>query len=162
MRHATEHDLPAIVEIYNASIPSRLATADLEPVSVESRKEWFLSHSPDSYPLLVHENDGRIVAWVGLQSFHNRPAYKYTAEISVYVAPEHQGRGLGRLCMQEGMKAACEVGIKTLVAYVFSHNIPSLALLKSFSFEEWGKLPDVTEMDDHEYSVTILGKRISA
>ena len=53
MRHATENDLPAIVEIYNASIPSRMSTADLEPVTVESRRAWFLKHSPERYPLLV-------------------------------------------------------------------------------------------------------------
>lgn len=162
MRHATEDDLPAIVQIYNASIPSRQATADIEPVSPESKQEWFRNHSPDHYPLLVHEIGGQVVAWVGLQPFHNRPAYKHTAEISLYVAPDHQGRGLGRQLMQEGIKAAVQVGRKTLMAYVFSHNEVSLALLKGFGFEEWGTLPDVTEMDEQEYSVTILGKRIAS
>jgi len=160
MRQATEKDLPAIVDIYNASIPGRKATADLEPVSMESKREWFRKHSPDRYPLLVHEVDGRIVAWVGLQSFHGRPAYRYTAEISTYVAPEHQGRGIGKLLMQEGIAAARDAGIKSLVAYVFSHNDASLSLLAKQGFEKWGQLPNVTEMDEREYSVTILGKRI--
>lgn len=161
MRHATENDLPAIVEIYNASIPSRRATADLDPVSLESKLEWFHKHSPEHYPLLVHEIDDRVAAWVGLQSFHGRPAYKYTAEISMYVAPAYQNKGLGRLLIEEGITAARSVGIKSLVAYVFSHNEASLALLGRYGFETWGNLPDVTEMDGKEYSVTILGKRIS-
>ncbi|MEO0687152.1 MAG: N-acetyltransferase, partial [Cyanobacteria bacterium J06649_11] len=46
IRHANENDLPAIVAIYNASIPGRMATADLEPVSVTSRINWFKNRSP--------------------------------------------------------------------------------------------------------------------
>lgn len=162
MRHARESDLPAIVQIYNASIPSRRATADTEPVSVESRKAWFAAHVPEHHPLLVHEIDDQIVGWVGLQSFHGRPAYKCTAEISLYVSPEHQGRGLGRLLLENGIQAATEVGLDNLVAYVFSHNAPSLALLKKQGFAVWGNLPDVAEMDGRKYSVSILGRRISA
>ncbi len=51
IRDATEADLPAIVEIYNAAIPSRRATADTEPVSIESRSGWFREHHPDHRPL---------------------------------------------------------------------------------------------------------------
>lgn len=51
VRDATCEDLPRIVEIYNASIPGRLATSDLEPVTVESRREWFASHGPEGHPM---------------------------------------------------------------------------------------------------------------
>jgi phosphinothricin acetyltransferase len=50
IRVAVEADLSAIIQIYNAAIPSRLATADLEPISVESRRTWFRSHG-DRYPV---------------------------------------------------------------------------------------------------------------
>lgn len=160
MRYATEEDLPAIVAIYNAAVPSRRATADLEPVEVESKRTWFNSHSPERYPLLVHEIDGKVVAWISLQSFHGRPVYRYTAEISLYIAPEHQGKGLGRLLMEAILKEAERTGLKNLTAYIFSHNERSLNLFRSVGFEEWGFLPNVTEMDGKEYSVTILGKRI--
>ncbi len=161
MRHATETDLPAIVDIYNASIPSRLATADLEPVSIESKRAWFNSHSPDDYPLLVHEIDGCVVAWVGFQPFYKRPAHRHTAEISFYISPPHQGKGLGKSLVREAEQVAASAGtIRTLIAYVYAHNIPSIALLTRCGFTEWGLLPDVSEMDGKEYSVTVLGKRI--
>ena len=51
IRDATIDDLPGIVAIYNAAIPERMATADLEPVSVESRHAWFAEHSESSRPL---------------------------------------------------------------------------------------------------------------
>ena len=53
IRDAVEADLPAIVDIYNAAIATRLATAQLEPVAVEERRNWLKEHSPDRYPLWV-------------------------------------------------------------------------------------------------------------
>ena len=84
-RIARFEDLPRIVAIYNATIPSRMVTADLEPVSVESRVPWFEQHDPDTRPLWVVARDGDVVAWLSFSSFYGRPAYARTAEISVYI-----------------------------------------------------------------------------
>ena len=70
VRLATEADLPAIVAIYNAAIPGRTATADTEPVTVESRRAWFAEHTPEHRPLWIAEIKGELVAWVGLSSFY--------------------------------------------------------------------------------------------
>ena len=161
MRYAQESDLPAIVAIYNAAIPTRLATADTEPVSVESKRAWFNAHTPERHPLLVHEIDGEIVAWVAFHPFYDRPAYDHTAEVSLYIAPAHQGKGLGKQLLTEGLTVAQQAGIKTIISLIFSHNVRSLNLFRSFDFEEWGQLPNVTEMDGNEYSVTMQGKRIT-
>jgi phosphinothricin acetyltransferase len=53
------------------------------------------------------------------------------------------------------------LGIQTLVGFVFSHNEPSIRWLCSFGFEEWGKLPNIAEMDGKEYSISLFGKRIN-
>jgi len=63
-RAAIRSDLPQIVEIYNSTIPSRIATADSEPVSVDSRVHWFEEHTPDRRPLWVVEDAGRVAAWL--------------------------------------------------------------------------------------------------
>jgi len=66
IRHAGKADLPAIVDIYNASIPGRLATADTEPVTVDSREDWFAGFNPASRPIWVAVTDGGDVAgWLG-------------------------------------------------------------------------------------------------
>lgn len=161
MRLAEERDLPAIVAIYNSTVPTRQSTADTETVSVESRKDWFRQHTPDKRPLLVHEKDGRVVAWVSFQSFYGRPAYDPTAEISIYIAPDCRGHGLGRALLAEALGMTRSLDIKTVVGFVFSHNEASIRLFKSLGFELWGKLPDVAEMDGKEYSLSILGKRVS-
>ena len=151
MRLAIEKDLPKIVEIYNSTVPSRLSTADTEEVSVESRVEWFKKHTPEKRPIFVHEMNGAVVAWVSFESFHGRPAYHPTAEISIYVAPERRRKGLGRQILQEAIEITPTLGIKTLLGYIFSHNLPSIHLFQSFGFEEWGRFPHIAEMDGREY-----------
>ena len=161
MRIARESDLKDIVAIYNSTVPTRLATADTKPVTVESKLEWFRQHAPDSRPLMVHEQDGKIAAWVSFQSFYGRPAYQGTAEISIYVAETFQHQGLGRQLLKEALEMTGDLGIKHMVGFIFSHNTPSLKLFKSFGFEQWGRLPDIAEMDGREYSLSILGKRVT-
>lgn len=160
MRLAVKSDLPAIVAIYNSTVSTRQSTADTVEVSVDSREEWFRQHTPDKRPLMVHEQDGRIIAWVSFQSFYGRPAYDHTAEISIYISPEHRGKGLGKALLGEALSMPPSLNIRTVVGFVFSHNEPSIRLLKSCGFESWGRLPNVAEMDGKEYSLSILGKRM--
>lgn len=160
MRIATERDLQEIVAIYNSTVATRQSTADTSEVSVASRHEWFQQHDPQKRPLLVHEADGKVVAWVSFQSFYGRPAYDHTVEMSIYISPEHRGKGLGRLLLEESLERMQRLSIKNVVCFIFSHNTPSLKLFKSFGFEEWGRLPDVAEMDGKEYSLSIIGKRV--
>lgn len=160
VRNATEADLPRIVEIYNASIPGRLATADTEPVTVEARLDWFRAHRPNRHPLRVLTVDGTVTAWISLRAFYGRPAYQSTAEVAVYVAPEHQGRGHAKRLLGEMIATCPNLGIRTLLAFVFGHNDPSLRIFESFGFQRWGHLPKIAELDTVERDLVILGKRI--
>lgn len=161
-RDALIEDLPAIVAIYNSTVPSRLVTADLEEVSVESRVPWFNSHIPGKRPLFVVENETKeIVGWVSFKSFYGRPAYDATAEISIYLHPDFRGRGLGKKILQQSIEAAKNLGIKTLLGYVFAHNTPSLKMFYDFGFTDWANLPNIAELDGVERSLIIVGKRIN-
>ena len=84
IRDAIEADLPAIVEIHNAAIASGISTAQLEPVTVEGRREWLRAHSPAQYPIWVAELDGTIAGWLSLREFLPRCAYRGTVEVSVF------------------------------------------------------------------------------
>jgi phosphinothricin acetyltransferase len=152
--------LPAIVAIYNASIPGRMATSDIAPVSVQSRRAWFCEFDPGRRPLWVHAEADRVLAWLSLRSFYGRPAYEATVETGVYVAPEAQRRGLGRALLQHAIEAAPGLSIRTLLAFVFAHNAPSLNLFESAGFASWGLLPGVAELDRIERDVAILGRHV--
>jgi len=160
IRHATAADLPAIVAIYNQSIPGRLATADTEPIPVERRRAWFDEHAPDTYPLWVAEQEGAIAAWLSLQRFHERPAYRATAEVSLYVATAWQRQGLGRALLEQAIAASSALGLRTLIAVIFAHNRPSLRLFEQYHFLERGYLPQVAELDGRECDVVILARRL--
>jgi L-amino acid N-acyltransferase YncA len=161
IRHATEFDLPAIVRIYNAAIPSRMATADLERVSVESRLAWFRGRSPSQHPLWVIEVEGAIAGWLSFQSFYGRPAYNKTAEISIYISPIFHRRGLGRQLLAQAIDQSPHLGLKTLVSFIFAHNYPSLKLFETFGFKHWGNLPKIAELDGIERDLVIMGLRIN-
>ncbi len=160
IRDAGEIDLPAIVEIYNSTIPDRMATADTEPVSVDSRIPWFREHTPASRPLLVMESDGTVAGWFSFQSFYGRPAYHATAEVSIYVTAADRRRGAARQLLAEGIRRSPALGLSTLVGYIFGHNQPSLRLFESFGFQRWGLLPRIAELDGVERDLVIVGLRI--
>ncbi|GGJ80421.1 phosphinothricin acetyltransferase [Anoxybacillus voinovskiensis] len=159
IRIATRADLPAIVEIYNETIPTRMVTADLEPVSVESREKWFFEHSEER-PLWVVEQNGKVCAWLSFRSFYGRPAYRHTVEIGIYIAQTQRGKGLGKLLLQKAIDECPKLGIKTLLGFIFAHNEPSLRLFSRFGFEKWGHFPMVAELDGVERDLIVMGKRI--
>lgn len=160
IRLARESDLPTIVTIYNASIPQRMATADLTPVSVNSRRDWFLSHQPKTHPIFVKVREDSVIGWLSFQPFYGRPAYHATAEVSIYVAPDYQDQGMGRELLAYGIDKSPELGLKTLLGFIFGHNQPSLDLFSQFGFQCWGNLPNVAELDGVERDLLILGKRL--
>jgi len=160
-RDAAVSDLPRIVEIYNATIPSRTATADLEPVSIESRLHWFSEHEPARRPLWVVDIDGKVEAWLSLSSFHERSAYDGTAEVSVYASEAHRASGIGTFLLGEAIERAPDLGLHTLVALVFGHNAASIALFSRFGFEPWGWLPGVAILDGVARDLAILGRALA-
>ncbi len=157
---ATEHDLPQIVDIYNETIGSRMVTADLVQVSVESKLAWFAAHNAEKRPLWVVQNGGKTIGWASFQSFYGRPAYDATVEVSIYISEAARGQGFGKEILQYCIDAAPGYNIKTLLGFIFSHNKPSIMLFKKFGFETWGLFPEVAELDGVKRSLEILGKRL--
>ena len=161
LRPATMDDLPGIVAIYNSTIASRQVTADLEPVSVADRLPWFLAHDPKVYPLIVASgDDSQMLGWLSYSAYHARAAYRATAEISVYLAPQARGRGLGSELLQYAIELAPTYGFRTLIGLVFGHNLPSLKLFHRFGFVNYGELPDVAELDGVARDLIIVGKKL--
>jgi phosphinothricin acetyltransferase len=161
IRDARPADLAAIVAIYNASIPGRMATADLEPVTVDERRRWFADFDPARRPLWVHCDDtGAVDGWLSLRSFYGRPAYEETVEVGVYIASGAQRKGLGRQLLRHALDGCPRLGVTTMLAFTFAHNTPSVALFTRSGFTTWGELPGVARLDGIRRNVLILGRAL--
>ena len=168
IRLATIDDLPRIVEIYNQSIAGKQATADLQPVSVADRQAWFDAHTGNR-PLVVAQTRsetssetslGEIIGWGSLSDLYARPAYHISTEISIYVAEEAKGQGVGKALVNYLIQVAPSCGVQQVVALIFAHNTPSLAMFDRLGFESWGKFKQVCDMQGFIADVVILGKSV--
>jgi L-amino acid N-acyltransferase YncA len=121
---------------------------------------WFRQHSPTAYPIWVAQLEDEVVGWLSLQMFYGRAAYAKTVEVSLYIDPRYQRRGIGRKLIEHMIKYCSSLDLTTLVCFIFAHNIPSLNLFKNFGFESWGYLPEVAIMDEIQRDLVILGKKI--
>jgi phosphinothricin acetyltransferase len=124
------------------------------------RLAWFGSARRRA-PHLGAGGGRRRAAWISFQPFYGRPAYRATAEVSIYVAPAHRRRGVGRRLLAEAIRRAPSFGITTLLGFIFAHNEPSLRLFRGFGFRRWGRFPRVADMDGVERDLDILGLRVA-
>ncbi|EGZ43922.1 GNAT family N-acetyltransferase [Neisseria wadsworthii] len=160
MMLAEQSDLPEIVEIYNSTIAGRQSTADLIPVSTQERQAWFDAHKGQR-PLYVMKNEtGEVLAWGSFSDYYPRPAYHISAEISIYVRQDMRGIGVGKDLLRYMLEKAPSLGMENVLAVIFGHNHASIRLFESFGFKEWGRLPEVCDLDGKRADVVILGKRI--
>jgi L-amino acid N-acyltransferase YncA len=161
IRDASEADLPAIIEIYNAAIRGRISTAQLDEVSVEQRLPWFFEHSPESHPLWVAELDGAIAGWFSFHSYIKRAAYSATAEVSVYVNEQFRRRGVGKALLEKAIADSPRLKLTGLIGNIFAHNTPSLRLFECMGFERWGFLPGVARVDGIERDLVVMGRPVA-
>jgi L-amino acid N-acyltransferase YncA len=162
IRDAVEADLPAIIEIYNATVPTRMVTAELDPTTAEARLPWFREHSPEQHPFWVAESNGQVIGWLDFKRFLPRSAYRGTAEISVYVDEKFRRRGVGHRLLEQAIARAPSLGITALVGLIFGHNEPSLKLFEYLGFERWGFLPNVARLDGVKRDLVVVGRHCPA
>ena len=163
VRDAAAADLPAIVAIYNQSIASGRSTADLSPISVESRRAWFSQFDPQKRPIWVALDEDSIVACIYLTSFYGgRGAYDKTAEVSLYIDQNHQNRGVGSFLLAEMIARCPQLGVTTLVGMHFDHNAATRRLNEKFGFQIAGHLPEIAEIGGEKQGLLISILRIEA
>jgi phosphinothricin acetyltransferase len=161
VRDATEADLPAIVDVYNQSIPAGWSTADTRPVAVADRVEWFRKFDPARRPIWVAEVDGRVVATAYLTSFYGgRPAYDATAEVSTYVATAYHRRGIGRRLKEFIIGECPRLGVTTLLSMHFDHNEATRRINESLGFQRLGHLTEIAVVQGHKRGLVIWALRI--
>jgi phosphinothricin acetyltransferase len=143
-----------VSEIYVQGIASGNATFETEAPSWE---EWDEGHLSECRFVAV--SDGRILAWAALSPVSDRCVYAGVAEVSVYVADEAQGQGIGTRLMEALVSGAEELGIWTLQAGVFPENDASVRVHTSAGFRLVGRRERLGQMNGLWRDVLLLERR---
>ena len=106
IRTAERRDLSAMLDIYNYEVKNGTATFDVEPRAGAAGEAWFAAHNTGNHPLLVAEEDGKVLGYASLSPYRDFDAYLQTVELSVYVAPESRGRGIASALMEAVLRLA--------------------------------------------------------
>lgn len=143
IRHATQHDLPSIVAIYNQAIETGVATFDTAPYSVEDRADWFAQFG-EEHPLLVCEiKEGEIAGFAYYLPYRPKSGYARTKETTIYVAPTWHRKGVASLLYESLIERAKSRGVHALIAVLGGKNEPSERLHEKFGFRMVGHYPEV-------------------
>ncbi|MDP4095395.1 GNAT family N-acetyltransferase [Paenibacillus sp. P96] len=140
LRKAKESHLPEILDIYNDAIMNTTAVYTYKPQTLENRMRWFHDKQENGFPVIVLEDGGQAMGFATYGPFRPWPAYKYTAEHSVYVHKDYRRRGAGKLLIQEIIKLAEANGYATLIAGVDAANEGSIVLHKKLGFTHSGTI----------------------
>ena len=142
IRRAEPSDLESITAIYNDAVLKTVSTFDTEPKTAGERASWFEKHGP-RHPILVAESGGTVVGWISLSEWSDRRAYADTAEVSLYVAEDSRGKGIGTKLLGAALNEGEMLGLHTIVSRIAGGNETSVRLHESFGFQHIGVMKEV-------------------
>jgi phosphinothricin acetyltransferase len=139
VRPATVDDLSAVNDIYNQYVGEAHYTFDLEPMTMEARREWFTHYSETGrHRLLVAVSEGRVIGYACSSRFRPKPAYETSVETSVYLAPGAIGRGAGARLYEKLFKTLEGEDVHRAYAGIALPNPDSIGLHERFGFKRVG------------------------
>jgi phosphinothricin acetyltransferase len=135
-RTARLDDAPVIAVIYNQGIEDRIATFEIDARTADTIARMITTQA--TYPVVVVELEGAVAGAAWTAEYRPRRAYAGVAEVSVYVARDARGQGVGRAALNAIIEAAEAAGFWKLVSRIFPENAASRRLCASVGFREVG------------------------
>lgn len=133
IRIARESDRATIDAIYAHYVRTSTCTYAEEPDPDDVRRAWFEAHGP-RHPITVIEAEGAVVGWGSLSPWKDRSAYRHTVELSVYLAPDWCGKGLGRELLADLVERATALGYHAIIGGISADQAPSIRLHEALGF----------------------------
>ena len=144
VRDALPADLPIIQSIYSHHVLQGLASFEEVPPDAPEIERRYRDIVARGLPYVVAECDGRVAGFAYAGPYRTRPAYRYTVEDSVYVAPHAVGKGLGHAALSEVIRRVTARGFRQMIAIIGdSANLPSIRLHEKLGFRHAGTLQAV-------------------
>ncbi|HDR2333740.1 TPA: L-methionine sulfoximine/L-methionine sulfone acetyltransferase [Enterobacter kobei] len=130
-------------EIYNHAVLHTAAIWNDKTVDTDNRIAWFEARTLAGYPVLVSEENGVITGYASFGDWRAFDGFRHTVEHSVYVHPDHQGKGIGRTLMKALINEARTIGKHVMVAGIEAQNQASIHLHETLGFVTTGQMPQV-------------------
>lgn len=144
LRPATPEDLAAIQAIYAHHVRHGTGTFELDPPSLADMRSRYEGLVDGGYPYFVAEAAGGVVGYGYAGPYRPRAAYRFTVEDSIYLHPDHRGRGLGRQLLDRLIAESRARGFRQMIAVIGdSENRASVRLHLAAGFIEIGSFRDV-------------------
>ncbi|ETI58709.1 GNAT family N-acetyltransferase [Marinomonas profundimaris] len=157
IRQAELDDVPAVFDIFQHSDHFAKTGSRQDGISLIDVMDW-LESATDKRPMLVFENEGNVVAWCSIEAFYGLPAFESACEISLYVMPNWQGKGIGTQFYRYLEAHRNTFGFTHLIAYIYSSNLNSQNFFTKLGFEQWGRLPNIAQNASITEDVNLLGR----
>lgn len=138
LRPASPADAAATAEIYNHEVTTSTVTFDLVTRTVEEQAAWLSARSGALEVIVAEVAGGSVAGFASLSPYRERPAYRTTVEDSVYVHPDHRGRGVGRALLAEIVDVARARGFHSVIGRVVGGHEASIRLHEAVGFERVG------------------------
>lgn len=142
IRPVNTADAPAICGIYNYYIVNTAISFEETPVSIAEMEDRIRTVTA-KYPWFVWEEAGEVLAYAYVNTWKERIAYRYAAELSIYVKYGKEGRGLGKKLMARLLEAVKKTEIHALVAGITIPNERSIALHEKFGFQKIARFNEI-------------------
>jgi L-amino acid N-acyltransferase len=160
IRAARIEDLRSIQLIYNDAIANTTAVYEYQPFSDDYMKKWFEDKHSNNHPVIIAELDGQVAGFSTYGTFRNRAAYNRTMEHSVYVHPQFQRQGIGRLLLQQIIKEAVAGNVHVLVGGIDAENKKSILLHESEGFRVAGTIHEAAWKFDRWLDLVFMEKKL--
>ena len=142
IRDAQPSDIARITEIYAESVLNGVGTYELDPPDEAEMASRFAAITGQNFPYLVAERaDGLVVGYAYASPYRTRPAYRYLAEDSIYVAPEARGMQVGARLLDALLSRTAALGLRQMVAVIGGANPASIAVHEKAGFRHVGSMP---------------------
>ena len=151
-------DISACLDIYNFYICQTAVTFEETPLTEQQFGERVRRIIGDGYPYFVAEEQGRVIGYAYLDMYSPRSAYRYTADLSIYVRADHTGRGVGCMLYEHVESAAIESGLRNIISVITESNRSSIDFHEKHGFRCVGVLPGVGYKFDRWLGVVIYQK----
>ncbi|WP_066290465.1 arsinothricin resistance N-acetyltransferase ArsN1 family A [Bacillus sp. FJAT-29937] len=157
IREGNLNDIDTILNIYNQGIEDKIATLETETKDLQYMKEWFEQHR-GRYKVIVAEQNGQILGWSSLNQYNNRGTYAGVADLSVYIAREYRGKGIGSLLLAAIENQAIENDFHKIVLFTFPFNQLGQGLYRKKGYREVGTFKNQGILDGKYVNVMAMEK----